>query len=126
MKITAIVIEHDKQRYPTAGDWMFDEKHNLVVSVSRLNSLVGETRRYCHFLIAIHEMIEAYLCTANGVTEKEVTDWDKAHLDAPEPGAILGCPYYKEHLIASLIEHILANELEIDWEEYEEAIEACL
>lgn len=116
MNIKIITIPHNEQRYETVGDWQFigDE---LIIKVSNMNHTLHE------FLVGIHEAIEAMLCNQYGISEELVDKWDLNHLDAKDPGNIPGCPYYREHLIATIIERMLANELEVDWDKYEEAIE---
>ena len=109
-------IPHDKQRYETVGDWQFF-KDNLVIKVSDTGSECSNN------LIAVHEIIEALLCKNNGVSEALVDEWDMSHTDSLEPGSIPGCPYYREHMFATMIERALAAELDADWFEHEEAIE---
>ena len=116
------IIKHEDQRYPTVGDWVFGEDqpakmHNLLVSVSQTGN------QDYNDLVAVHEIIEAILCKANGVSDENVTNWDRDHIDHPDPGSIPGCPYYHEHLVAEVIEKIVASELQVDWQEYEEALE---
>ena len=118
MNIRINTIPHNQQRYETAGDWQFlgDE---LVINVSDMDSFAGLNE----FLVGIHELIEAMLCRSYGIKEQEVDDWDKAHIDDADPGAIPGCPYYRQHFLASIIERMLADELDVNWNDYEEAIE---
>ena len=116
------IIKHEDQRYPTVGDWVFGEDtpakmHNLLISVSQTG------RQEYNDLVAVHEIIEAILCRANGVSDEEVTNWDTDHIDHPDPGSIPGCPYYREHLFATIIEKMLASELAVNWDHYEETLE---
>ncbi len=109
---------HNLQRYDTVGDWEFDAG-DLFIKVS-------ECKGYADYenLVALHEMIEALLCQARGITGKIVDDWDLAHLDHPDPGSIPQCPYFREHMFASMIERAMAAELDVNWDEYEAALEA--
>lgn len=80
------------------------------------------------FLIAIHELIEAFLCECAGITEQQVDDFDmnyaeKAVSDPDEPGDYPKAPYYHQHQIATGIERILAAEAGVSWLEYEKHIE---
>lgn len=118
MKITADVIPHKLQRYQTAGDWQFNGFGDLKISVSQTNF------EHASELLMVHEILEAILCRARGISEKDVDRWDCAHLDHPDPGSIPGCPYYSEHMFALMIERALAGELEVDWVKYEEVLEA--
>jgi hypothetical protein len=79
-------------------------------------------------LVAVDELIECLLCDERGITDKEVTAFDTAYEasrkegDISEPGDDLRAPYYKEHQFATELEHELADELEVNWHEYEDAI----
>ena len=113
MKITIETIPHDKQRYDTVGDWQFDEE-NLNIKVSEIPT---SGHGYYELLIGIHELVEAILCKNQGVTEQQVDDWDLTH--GKDPGNNPECPYYRQHLLATVIENILANELGVDLIDYE-------
>ena len=122
---TLRVIDHHQQRYDTCGDWRLWPKLTDV-SVSSLPD-----RRY-EFLVAIHELIEAELCRHRGITEAEVTDWDTVKFrdsrnpymaETDEPGDDPAAPYHREHMFASKIERLLADELSVVWADYEVAIE---
>lgn len=123
MKISGWTIPHKKQRYSTCGDWKGSLKH-IVISVSRMKNL-----DYC-FLIFIHEVIEAWLCLKRGITEEQVTAFDIAYEaqrtedNESEPGDDRDAPYRKEHQFATKIEHMLAEEIGINWEEYEKALDS--
>lgn len=116
-------IPHVDQRYDTCGDWYYQEILGgtaLCINVSRLPD------RREMFLVAIHELIEAFLCECAGVTEASVDQFDMggqkvAHCD--EPGDDLRAPYYRQHQIATGIERILAAEVGVSWLEYEKHIE---
>jgi len=121
MKITIETIPHKEQRYETVGDWQF-LGDDLTIRVSGMDHVAMKSEQsYYEFLIGIHELIEAVLCKAYGITQEQVDYFDMSHPDAEEPGALIDAPYYRQHLLASVIEHILADELGIDWNEYEEA-----
>ena len=116
MRIVIETIEHKDQRYDTVGDWQFigDE---LVIKVSKLGDEAYE------FLVGIHEAIEAFLCKAYGITTEEVDAFDMANKDSSDPGSIPTAPYYRQHLIATILEHVIADELEVDWDMYDSRIE---
>jgi len=116
MRIIIETIEHKDQRYNTVGDWQFigDE---LIIKVSKLGD-----ERY-EYLVGLHELVEAYLCKAYGITSVEVDAFDLAHKDDIDPGDIPSAPYYRQHLFATIIEHIIADELDVDWDAYETVIE---
>lgn len=114
MNIHMTVIEHDQQFYPTVGDWIFDDG-DLHVMVSRM------AEDYT-FLVAIHEMIEAYLCYKRGIAEEVVTQFDSDFIGIGEPGDSPDAPYREEHFFATTIERLIAAELGVDWEAYDEAV----
>ncbi len=123
MKIVIESIPHDQQRYETCGDWQFDEDGTLNVRVSH-------TTNDFDFLVGIHEAVEAWLCRKRGVTDADVTAFDKAFEadreagDSREPGDDPDAPYRREHRFASSIERRVALELGIDWLEYDRRITA--
>ena len=114
--VNIITIPRNEQRYRTVGDWEFNSGE-LNIKVSKSDS------KETDYLIAIHEMIEAILCQYNGVLSTEVDSWDMSHLNHPDPGSIPGCPYYREHMVATMIERLMAAELQVDWDEHEEILE---
>ena len=126
MRITIETIPHGEQRYPTAGDWLFlgDPPTELRIRVSSLDDWRMEA------LVAVHEVLEAILCQARGISEEAVTEFDelfeRARMADPEnfwlqgePGDNPAAPYYREHFFATSIERLLAAELGIDWVVYE-------
>ena len=124
-------LDHSDQRYDTCGDWYYgatsQNEGELYIKVSQLPS------RREMFLVAIHELIEAFLCECAGVTEKQVDAFDLMFNDHKEgdwgedmpiePGDDTRAPYYHQHQIATGIERILAAEAQVDWLEYERHIQ---
>lgn len=118
--VTIHTIPHEQQRYETVGDWIFDEHGNLHITVSR----TSDWKRT--MLVAIHELIEASICTANGTTAKQVDEYDMTH-DAKISGDNVsnpGSPYDKEHHFATGVEILLAKEFGVNWEKYEEELDS--
>jgi len=82
------------------------------------------SHRDYEFLIAAHEMIEAYLAIHSGVSPEAVDRFDKAYeakgkpSDKSEPGDDPNAPYHKQHLFAERIERMLADELGVSWDAY--------
>ena len=119
MNITIVTLPHKAQRYDTGGDWQFDEKGNLLISVSELGNWKRE------FLVAMHELIEAALCKDVGITTEEVDDFDMAweeHDGIEEPGDDPAAPYYHLHQIALAFEHHLAVALGINFRQHDRGI----
>jgi|SRR5882724_7699105 len=118
--VTIHTIPHEQQRYETVGDWIFDEHGNLHITVSRMSNWKRT------MLVAIHELIEASICTSNDTTAKQVDDYDMTR-DAKVSGDNVsnpGSPYDKEHHFATGVEILLAKEFDINWEEYEKELDA--
>lgn len=112
-------IPHERQRYCTSGDWTI-EGDTLFVLVSRTANPLHEQ------LVAIHEIAEAVLCTANGITPAMVDAFDITGpgKDMDDPGASATAPYHGEHMIATAIERVMASALGVDWSEYDAALSA--
>lgn len=115
--ITVDVIPHLEQAYNTTGDWRWREG-TLKVFVSNLG--------HPHFntLVAAHEIVEALLCAAHGVSEESVTSFDVGHPELDEPGDDPRAPYHREHMLASAVERTLAQALGVDWDAYTDAFDA--
>lgn len=122
MNITIEVIPHESQRYPTAGDWYYDDKGNLIIRVSDMNSWKHEA------LIAVHELVEVLLCKNNGVSQQSVDKFDTEfemhrHPDNDdEPGDHPDAPYVKEHCFATAVERMMAAAMGVTWSDYDKAI----
>jgi hypothetical protein len=120
MRITIEVIKYEDQRYPTCGDWLWPNEHNLLIRVSEM----GDWRKEA--AVAVHELVEAILCKADGVTEDAVDDFDMSHLGHAEyePGDDPAAPYHRQHCFATAVERMLIAALGVSWSEYEQAVEA--
>jgi hypothetical protein len=126
MIINIKTIPHDEQDYPTCGNWEIDDIGVINITVSETGDM-----RY-NFLIALHEMIEAFLCKVRGISEESVTDFDvkfeKMRAEYPdivgdnEPGDNVNAPYFNEHQFATEIESKLAVVLGVDWSTYDKTI----
>ena len=119
-------IPHNEQRYPTIGDWrnvsrlaVAKPKDVLVVSVSAMQNPDYE------FLVGLHELVEAWLCKKHGITAAQVDEFDMEHLDE-EPGDNPKAPYFLEHQFAAKVEKLMAEELGVNWEEYEKHLTEVL
>jgi hypothetical protein len=117
-------IPHSEHRYETVGDY-WDEGDTTQVRISQM----GDTRM--EFCVMIHELIEEFLCKRRGISEPNaIKPFDEAYEakrpegDESEPGDSPDAPYHKEHVFATIIERQVADELELDWEEYSKAVMA--
>jgi hypothetical protein len=121
MKISITDIPHRHQRYETVGDWVRIGDTDVVLVSTMAN-------KDYEFLVALHELVEMYLCNKRKISEKSVTAFDrkfearrkKGNLD--EPGDNKKAPYYREHQAATLVEGLVAAELGIDWRRYTKAV----
>lgn len=121
LNIQIITVKHTDQRYPTCGDW-FWQGDKLCIYISELGDWRYEAA------VALHEMAEAILCSHTHVSQEDVDDFDKkfeetrAEGNTDEPGDHPLAPYRDQHFIATNLERQFAHELDIDWSEYEAAI----
>lgn len=118
--IEILFIEHGCQRYPTVGDWMDGNGTDLKICVSR----TGDHRM--DMLIAVHELVEALLCRFRAIPQELVDQFDLHFKGDGEPGDDPGCPYRREHFTATIIEMIMARELHVDWQRYEQRIDELM
>jgi hypothetical protein len=114
MRINIEVVPAKDMRYTTVGDWQFLNNGNTLIVT------VAKSTPDSEFLVALHELIEAYLCNKDGITTQEVDAWDFEHEDDDEPGAMKGCPYKDQHEFAEAIERIVASQLGLAWDIHEE------
>lgn len=115
MKINIETIPHDKQRYPTCGDWWWDDRNTLQIRVSRMSNWK------CEMAVAIHELFEALWCKAACVDEKIVTQFDLQHTRHDvNPGDCKEAPYFTGHQIANEIEKAAHNAW--SWAEYDREV----
>jgi hypothetical protein len=114
-KVVIEVVRHEDQRYDTCGDWYIREGV-LYVYVSEFEDARS------HWAIAVHELIEALLCTNNGISDGVVDAFDLGEgADYDEPGMHPSAPYHKEHLYATSVERRLVNTLGVIWETHNES-----
>lgn len=93
-------------RQPGIGDWWFDG------SVLHVRAIDNEDA----FLVAVHELVEAWLCDQAGVDQKDVDAFDLAfeaegHDPEEEPGDDPRAPYRAQHRDAMIVEHLVARML---------------
>jgi hypothetical protein len=126
MKILIEVIPHSQQRYPTAGDWYWDDPEASVAE-NTLNIKVSDTYDWREsVLIAIHELVEAFGCKARDIPQSAVDEWDKNFSGEGEEGDDPKAPYHSEHTFATAIERLVAELFYVNWANYGENIERLL
>ncbi len=115
----------EPMRYHTAADWICNADGSLTVLVPRMSD-----PRY-PILLALHETIEATLCAEHGIKQSVVDEFDKLfeaereaglHRPEEEPGNDDRSPYRRPHCVATVIEQMLAEEMNVDWESYSKEI----
>jgi hypothetical protein len=119
-RIVIETIPHQQHRYPTVGDY-FPVEGGWTIRVSRC----GDAR--FEFLVALHEFVEWFLTQERGIREEDITEFDVRFEEAGrdgEPGDDPQAPYHREHVCATKIEREAAAQLGVDWDTYEEALNA--
>lgn len=141
MKIVIETIPHEKQRYPTVGDWFYQMESSLTPEGGKSEEVLfikvselGDWRY--NACVAVHELVEVLKCKQDGVTQEQVDKFDmdfeqcraKGHLtkeqEATEPGDVPTAPYQNQHCFATGIERLLAAALNVKWTEYADKIES--
>ena|SRR5712692_6595178 len=117
MKRIAIeFIENVDQRYDTCGDY-WEEPQTLEMRITKYRN-----EKYAH-LILIHELVEMLLARQRGIKFSVIDEFDLMYLDEGEPGNDPSAPYHKEHIFATHIEKLCAQEMGVDWTEYEKTVD---
>lgn len=105
----------------SCGDWF--RLHRSLHIRATLESAEAFGTVHAPFLVALHELVEAYLCGAQGVDERDVDAHDALfetergngeHGEGDEPGDDPRAPYRRQHRFAMLVEHLTARELGLD------------
>ena len=112
------IIDHKSQLYDTAGDYI-EDKSGWTVSISECLDWRHE------FLVLMHELTEMALTKHHGVDWKDIDEFDMngEGKDHPDPGTLKSAPYHNEHALATQIEKRLAKMLQVDWQEYNDALD---
>lgn len=125
MRILIETIPHDRQRYPTVGDYRYMEDGTLYITVSDMGNEMYES------LVAIHELIEERLTKKRGLSEQEIMDFDLYYEkrreqglvpEGSEPGFDSNSPYLREHTLATSIEMMICAHAGINWIDYDNAV----
>lgn len=119
--VTIKIIPNNEQRYPTAGDWIYNE------ATGDLQVRVSATKDWRESMaVAVHELVEATLCIQDGVEPDLVDSFDmhfenhRADDDYSEPGDDPRAPYYDQHQVATNVEHVYTTALGLHWDTYNE------
>lgn len=82
------------------------------------------------FLVGLHELVEVWLCQKAGITDEQVTAFDKDFEakredgNTDEPGDDSASPYRQQHRTATLIEMIVADAAGVNWKDHEATVNA--
>lgn len=126
MQIRINTVRHEEQPYKTSSSWYTPKKGNITVYVSETGN------DDYNILLGLHELVKAILCEKRGITAEQVAAFDKNFeklregypeiLGKDEPGDHRNAPYVAEYRVASGVEGIVARELGIDLQAYDEAL----
>jgi len=114
MRIEIKTVDPSAMRYPTAGDWEWLPDGALMLKVPEYGG-----RDVSVLLVALHEMVEAFLCKRDGITDEQVTKFDTDNPKLEEPGDDPGAPYHRQHVIAMALEREAALATSTDWETHD-------
>jgi hypothetical protein len=142
MKIVIEEISREDHRYPTCGDWFFEEEwirppgtemgpSSLWQKGKILRIKVSRLEDFRHtMMVAVHELVEALTCHLDGVTQEQVDKFDMEYEanrkegDESEPGDDPNAPYKRQHNLATAVERMCSYAWGVDWKDYESKIEA--
>ena len=119
------IIKNSEQLYPTCGNYFYDGDGVLRFEISD----TGDP--YMNSLILIHELVEELITRKEGITEPEISAFDKMfeqerdmgmHGIDEEPGMDRRSPYRKHHIFAEKIERMVCKRLGISWDTYNEKV----
>ena len=108
IKISIKTVKPGTLPWNRVGDWTW-KGERLEISVNDCSDERFE------WLLAIHEITEAFLCKVRGISEASIDQFDIEHEGKWVPSG----PGYPEHLIATGIEQILAGSSGVIWDKYE-------
>lgn len=117
-----ITITQPKDMRPEVDgvDWFWTHEGNLEVQIAPMSDW-----RY-EMLLAVHELTEAIMCKHNGVSQKQVDEfdkeYDKTHDTDCNAGDDSAAPYKLEHCYATAIERILCGAMGVDWKHYDDEL----
>lgn len=127
MNVRLISTPAENIRAEQAGDWWTYGNNNTIL-VHVIDGLPPESQ----LAIAIHEVIEAWLCRFHGISDEDVVTFDN-HYEAErengdhgpedEPGDDPCAPYRAEHMAATHVERAVCAALGITWKLHELSVQ---
>lgn len=127
MEIHVKTIPINDMRYPSCGDYWYDDLGILQVRVAEMDNSFYET------MVAIHEIVEELLTKHRGITEQQIMDFDlyyekKREMglvdEMSEPGFSNEAPYLKEHTLATSVEMMICAMAGESWMDYDQTVNA--
>lgn len=120
MNINILSIEQRDHRFTTIGDWWEDDAGILQIRITKMP---------WRFEVAVlfHELIEFFICKADGIKTKECDEFDALFEreyesgiwpKSVEAGFDKRCPYRKGHVWGSRFERVTIWVLGASWREY--------
>ncbi|SRR6266702_5763025 len=117
-RVVIHTIPHKKQRYDTVGDYRTNGGGVVNIRISGMGDW-----RY-EFLVALHEFVEWGLTKHQGVSEDTIDAFDMNYKGSGEPGDDFKAPYHDAHMIATVVERLMAGMLGVDWTQYNEVVDS--
>lgn len=115
-------VDLKDQRYETLGDYFIKNGVRQFKITKTGNDLYDD-------LIFIHEFIEEVLTRNKGIKEEDILKFDlsfeekeKLGLVTGEPGSAEDSPYRQEHIISEIVERMIANHLNVDFNKYNDKL----
>lgn len=101
------------------ADWWYDANQNLQIRVAT------ELKWGEGMALAVHELVEALICSYMGISVEEVDEFDSLHIDEEKDpnfnsGDQSNAPYKEPHTYATAVERILTGIFGVDWKSYDE------
>lgn len=125
MNIVIHSVPQHRIRAEQAGDWWLFGPNAITIHV--LDTLSPESQ----FAVAIHELVEAYLCRKDGVNDEDVSSFDYRyeaerkegkHGPEDEPGDDPRSPYRKQHSAATFVERAICHAIGLTWDGHNTSI----
>ena len=117
MKFEAKSVDPSLMRYVTTGDWEIVGDHVILPVVDY------GMREDNAFLVALHELVESFLCIKAGIKEEDVSKFDITNCDLEEPGDSSLAPYHEQHKVATQVEKIVCEAIGLDWDEHNDWVQ---
>jgi len=125
MRIVIETIPLSDMRYPTLGDYWYDDLGILQIRIAETGN------EFYNKSIMIHELIEEALTKDKGLTEPEIMQFDLYYEKRREQGLVdedseagfdNNSPYLKEHTLAHSVEMQMFALAGKSWKDYETAL----